>query len=59
MTTDKGTIRGDFGIHLDGNVPGSLGCIVMSQDRFDEFESKMGVLKGKGLDSLPLFVQYS
>ena len=59
VTTDKGTIRGDFGIHLDGNAPGSLGCIVMSQDRFDDFESKMGVLKGKGLDSLPLFVQYS
>ncbi len=59
VTTDKGTIRGDFGIHLDGNVPGSLGCIVMSQDRFNDFESKMGVLKGEGLDCLPLFVQYS
>ena len=59
VTTDKGTIRGDFGIHLDGNAPGSLGCIVMSKDRFDDFEAKMEVLRDKSLDSIALFVQYS
>ncbi|MDJ0575841.1 MAG: hypothetical protein QNJ65_11830 [Xenococcaceae cyanobacterium MO_234.B1] len=59
MTTDRGTIRGDFGIHLDGNAPGSLGCIVLDSDRFLDFESKMANLKRDSITSLPLFVQYS
>ncbi len=59
VTTDKGTTRGDFGIHLDGNLPGSLGCIVMNESRFATFESKMSILKGNGVKEVPLFVQYS
>ena len=59
VTTDRGTVRGDFGIHLDGNAPGSLGCIVLDSDRFKDFESKMANLKRDSLTSLPLFVQYS
>ena len=59
VTTDKGTVRGDFGIHRDANVPGSLGCIVLNGDRFRDFEVAMRSLKDKGLVSIPLFVQYS
>ncbi|MEB3189686.1 MAG: hypothetical protein VKL42_05005 [Snowella sp.] len=55
----SGTIRGDFGIHRDANVPGSAGCIVMSGDRFKDFESKMRELAKQGIKSIPLFVQYS
>lgn len=32
VTTDRGGKRSDFGIHKDANVPGSMGCIVMSSD---------------------------
>lgn len=59
VKTTSGTTRGDFGIHLDGNVPGSLGCIVMNQYNFSEFEEYMKGLKSKGVINLPLFVQYS
>lgn len=41
VTTDKNGHRGDFGIHRDANVEGSLGCIVMASDRFSDFEAKM------------------
>ena len=51
--------RGDFGIHLDANMPGSLGCIVMYGDRFNAFEFCMANLARQGLLSIPLFVQYS
>lgn len=59
VVTDKGGQRGDFGIHLDGNVPGSLGCIVMTEDRFSQFEFQMKELLNMKVESLPLFVQYS
>ena len=59
VTTDRGGQRGDFGIHLDANHPGSLGCIVMGQDRFTQFEEQMSRLRDLNLDSIPLFVQYS
>src|SRR5690348_865432 len=49
VTTDKGGIRGDFGIHLDANVPGSMGCIVMSGERFKIFEGEMKKLSSEGL----------
>lgn len=55
----SGTVRGDFGIHLDGNAPGSLGCIVMSKERFKDFEDKMKELAKEGVTTIPLFVQYS
>ena len=56
VTTDKGEIRGDFGIHLDANVPGSMGCIVLNPVNFAKFESIMKALK---VSSIPLFVFYS
>lgn len=59
VTTDKGGVRGDFGIHLDANSPGSLGCIVMDKNRFNDFEKEMKRLRGLGFSSIPLFVQYS
>lgn len=59
VKTDKGGERGDFGIHLDANTPGSLGCIVMNGDRFHSFEAEMKKLAGQGVKQIPLFVQYS
>ena len=59
LKTTQGTTRGDLGIHLDANVPGSLGCIVMNQYNFSEFEEYMKNLRSKTLKTVPLFVQYS
>ncbi|MGD1911466.1 MAG: hypothetical protein ACFB2X_11565 [Rivularia sp. (in: cyanobacteria)] len=59
VKTDKGGVRGDFGIHKDANVPGSLGCIVLTAERFNDFEKEMSQLSTIGVDSLPLFVTYS
>lgn len=59
VKTDKGGDRGDLGIHLDANTPGSLGCIVMSRDRFNSYEQEMKRLKDLGISKLPLFVTYS
>jgi len=59
VTTDKGGKRSDFGIHKDARAPGSLGCIVMSSDRFLQFEAAMTRLRQQGIAKLPLFVQYS
>lgn len=59
ITTDKGGKRSDFGIHKDANAPGSLGCIVMTSDRFSQFEREMKKIRNQGVNKLPLFVQYS
>lgn len=59
VETDKGGVRGNFGIHKDANVPGSSGCIVMSYDRFKSFEKYMKKLRAEGVTKVPLFVQYS
>lgn len=56
VVTDKGGSRSDFGIHRDANAPGSLGCIVMTGDRFKDFEAEM---KKINYPNIPLFVQYS
>lgn len=59
VVTDKGGIRSAFGIHRDANAPGSLGCIVMSDDRFRSFEQQMKSLWLEGVSELPLIVVYS
>jgi hypothetical protein len=59
VKTDKGGDRGDFGIHRDANVPGSMGCPVMSAERFKAFEAEMKRLKELGYTKIPLFVTYS
>lgn len=56
VVTDRKGKRSDFGIHKDANVPGSLGCIVMSDNRFAQFEKWMESLAKKGIEKLPLFV---
>jgi hypothetical protein len=60
VTTDKGGARSDLGIHRDPvpGTPGSLGCIVMSGDRFKSFEGEMRRLKDLGITKIPLFVTY-
>ena len=59
VQTDKGAQRSDFGIHKDANVEGSLGCIVMSAERFQQFEQAITNLRNVGVVEIPLFVQYS
>lgn len=58
VTTDKGGARSDLGLHKDANVPGSLGCIVMSAERFKSFENEMKRLKDLGIAKISLFVTY-
>ena len=58
VTTDKGGVRGDLGIHADKNVPGSLGCIVMTEDRFVKFEKRILEVYKEGFSKIPLFVTY-
>lgn len=59
VVTDMGGVRSAFGIHRDANAPGSLGCIVMSDDRFADFESEMRSLWLSGVNEVPLIVVYS
>lgn len=59
IKTTKGTTRSYCGIHKDANLPGSFGCIVMTPDRFVNFEKIMRELKALGVKKLPLQVQYS
>lgn len=59
VKTDRGGERSDFGIHLDANVPGSMGCIVLTSIRFRQFENQMELLRAKGILKLPLFATYS
>lgn len=59
VKTDKGGVRSDFGIHLDANAPGSLGCIVMNQERFASFQTNMFALRNNDIFEIPLFVRYS
>lgn len=60
VTTTKGTKRGDFGIHLDANAPGSLGCIVMDWHNFKDFEEQIMKIRHLGnIDRIPLFAYYS
>ena len=59
VVTDKGGHRGDFGIHLDGNVLGSFGCIVLSKYRFRSFENRMTALRQEGVSEIPLIIAYS
>jgi hypothetical protein len=59
VRTDKGGVRSDLGIHADKNVPGSMGCIVMSAgQRWDSFEVEMTKLRKAGITQLPLFINY-
>jgi hypothetical protein len=60
VTTKKGTKRGDFGIHLDANAPGSLGCIVMDWHNWKDFESVIMRLRHvEHVNYIPLYAYYS
>jgi hypothetical protein len=59
VKTTLGTTRTALGIHKDANQPGSLGCIVMSSERFSQFEEAMKKLRLEKVIIVPLQVQYS
>jgi hypothetical protein len=57
VRTDKGVSRSDLLIHKDANHPGSLGCIVLPESEFADFED---VFKERCArhDKVKLWVQY-
>lgn len=60
VITNKGTKRGDFGIHLDADSPGSLGCIVMDWHNFRDFEKTLFDLRHRQkVERVPLYAFYS
>jgi len=59
VPTKGGVVRGDFGIHFDANVPGSLGCIVLRTTRgWEAFQRDIKKLAGISIDQIPLVVEY-
>ncbi len=56
-TKDGGT-RSDLLIHRDANVPGSMGCIVLSDSEFADFE-KVFSAKCKEHEEVKLLVGYT
>lgn len=55
----NGIIRGDFGIHRDANVPGSAGCIVITNEGdWRRFEAMMLRVRAANIPTLPLKVNY-
>lgn len=59
-TTNNGTVRGDFGIHLDANAPGSLGCPVMNKFNWTDFEKTIASIKAScQVKTIPFFPLYS
>jgi hypothetical protein len=57
VRTKDGVKRSDLLIHRDANVPGSMGCIVMSDGEFEDF-CKMFASELIGHEKIKLFVQY-
>ena len=54
------TVRSDFGIHFDANVPGSAGCVVLRRQLdWDRFRQLMKEFAQQGLKSLALEVSYT
>jgi hypothetical protein len=52
-------IRSELGIHWDANVPGTSGCIGLSNwDGWEGFCRRMRNIAALGVESLPLKVQY-
>jgi hypothetical protein len=55
-----GDTRGDWGIHNDANVPGSMGCIVaLSENGWAAIQREFKKLEGIGIRSVELIVEYS
>lgn len=60
VRTSKGGVRGDFGVHLDANAPGSLGCPVMNAYNWSDFESTIAKIKAQSqVKTIPFFPLYS
>jgi hypothetical protein len=54
-----GATRGDFGIHFDANVPGSMGCIVLPTQRgWDAFRNDMKWIADSGAKRVDLDICY-
>ncbi|MBW4648945.1 MAG: hypothetical protein KME06_09605 [Kastovskya adunca ATA6-11-RM4] len=53
--------RSDIGLHFDGNVPGSAGCIVVqNRHSFDSLVVPLlNKAKSAGIDTIPLEIKYS
>jgi hypothetical protein len=57
VRTKEGVTRSDLLIHRDANVPGSLGCIVLPDDEFADFE-KTVARELVGFEKIKLWIQY-
>lgn len=54
-----GVTRGDFGVHFDANVPGSMGCVVLTTQRgWDACRRDIKLIAAQGIEFLPLVVEY-
>ncbi len=58
VTTKDGIERSDLLIHRDANVPGSLGCLVLPESEFADFE-KVFKEQCSSVDSVKLLVGYT
>jgi hypothetical protein len=57
VRTKEGAERSDLLIHRDANVPGSMGCIVLPDDEFSDFE-KAVARELIGHEQIKLWIQY-
>jgi hypothetical protein len=57
VKTKEGVQRSDLLIHKDANVPGSMGCIVLPDDEFADFQ-KTFELQTLGHEQVKLWIQY-
>lgn len=58
VTTENGTRRGEFLIHRDANIPGTLGCIGVSNSDWADFE-KVFKIHNRDYDRVPLLVLHT
>jgi hypothetical protein len=59
LNTD-GANRGDFGIHFDANVPGSMGCVVAITDKgWTATQRELKLISGLGIRAIDLIVEYT
>lgn len=57
VTTKEGVKRSDMLIHRDANAPGSLGCIVLPDDEFADFQEVFN-FECVGHEKIKLWLQY-
>ena len=60
INTKEGGKRSEIGIHRDANVEGSMGCIVMPTEIFNNYRQTIDKYKAQtGKEKIALFVSYS